>query len=165
MSSSVQSSITAANHTCCSQDNLLCIKTAAPNLFRSLQHNPLSAPSRELMRGEGKKGKVWTSTASNRDLNSFFQQNSTSKRWELTFFPFFIQVMRGLGSPTAWHTNDATPPEIPVWSSGDLMKLGMPTRERWGGSRHRWRQHENNLSHWNNSCKHQKMSLIWKGFF
>jgi len=50
----------------------------------------------------------------------------TSKRWELTFFPFFIQVMWGLGSPTAWHTNDATPPEIPVWSSGDLMKPGMP---------------------------------------
>ncbi|TNN77473.1 hypothetical protein EYF80_012287 [Liparis tanakae] len=36
------------------------------------------------------------------------------------------RVMRGLGSPTAWHTNDATPPEIPVWSSGDLMKPGMP---------------------------------------
>lgn len=54
----------------------------------------------------------------------------TSNRWELTFFPFFIQVMRGFGSPTAWHTNDATPPEIPVWSSGDLMKLGMPEGER-----------------------------------
>lgn len=38
----------------------------------------------------------------------------TSKRWELTFFPFFIQVMRGLGSPEAWHTNEATPPEMPV---------------------------------------------------
>lgn len=50
----------------------------------------------------------------------------TSKRWELTFLPFFIQVILGLGSPAAWHTNDATPPEMPVWSSGDLMKLGKP---------------------------------------
>lgn len=54
----------------------------------------------------------------------------TSKRCELTFLPFFIQVIRGLGSPTAWHTKDATPPEMPVWSSGVLMKLGMPARER-----------------------------------
>lgn len=38
--------------------------------------------------------------------------------------PFFIQVILGLGSPVAWHTNDATPPEMPVWSSGDLTKLG-----------------------------------------
>lgn len=50
----------------------------------------------------------------------------TSKRWELTFLPFFIQVILGLGSPAAWHTNDATPPEMPVWSSGDLTKLGKP---------------------------------------
>lgn len=70
----MQSSIATANHTCCSQDNSLCIKTAAGNLFRSLQHNPLSEPSRELMRGEGKKGKVWTSTASHRDLDSFFSR-------------------------------------------------------------------------------------------
>lgn len=50
----------------------------------------------------------------------------TSKRWELTFLPFFIQVILGFGSPVAWHTNDATPPETPVWSSGDLTKLGKP---------------------------------------
>ena len=50
----------------------------------------------------------------------------TSKRWELTFFPFFIQVILGLGSPVAWHTNDATPPEMPVWSSGVLTKVGVP---------------------------------------
>lgn len=43
--------------------------------------------------------------------------------------PFFIQVILGLGSPAAWHTNDATPPEMPVWSSGDLTKLGMPGGE------------------------------------
>lgn len=54
----------------------------------------------------------------------------TSNRWELTFFPFFIQVILGLGSPVAWHTNEATPPEIPVWSSGDLTKLGKPERHR-----------------------------------
>lgn len=54
------------------------------------------------------------------------RQLVTSKRWELTFFPFFIHVIRGLGSPAAWHTKDATPPEIPVWSSGDLMKFGKP---------------------------------------
>lgn len=52
----------------------------------------------------------------------------TSKRWELTFLPFFIQVILGFGSPVAWHTNDATPPETPVWSSGDLTKLGKPDR-------------------------------------
>lgn len=54
----------------------------------------------------------------------------TSKRWELTFLPFFIQVILGLGSPLAWHTNDATPPEMPVWSSGDLTKTGKPERVR-----------------------------------
>lgn len=54
----------------------------------------------------------------------------TSKRWELTFLPFFIQVILGLGSPVAWQTNDATPPEMPVWSSGDLTKLGKPKRDR-----------------------------------
>lgn len=53
----------------------------------------------------------------------------TSKRWELTFLPFFIQVILGLGSPVAWHTNDATPPEMPVWSSGDLTKLGKPEKD------------------------------------
>lgn len=42
------------------------------------------------------------------------QRSLTSKRWELTFFPFFIQVILGLGSPEAWHTNEATPPEMPV---------------------------------------------------
>lgn len=52
----------------------------------------------------------------------------TSKRWELTFLPFFIQVILGFGSPVAWHTNDATPPETPIWSSGDLTKLGKPDR-------------------------------------
>lgn len=50
----------------------------------------------------------------------------TSKRWELTFFPFFIHVIRGLGSPVAWHTKEATPPDSPVWSSGTLMKTGLP---------------------------------------
>lgn len=40
--------------------------------------------------------------------------------------PFFIQVILGFGSPVAWHTNDATPPETPVWSSGDLTKVGEP---------------------------------------
>lgn len=52
----------------------------------------------------------------------------TSKRCELTFLPFFIQVILGFGSPVAWHTNDATPPETPIWSSGDLTKLGKPDR-------------------------------------
>lgn len=42
--------------------------------------------------------------------------------------PFFIQVILGFGSPVAWHTNDATPPETPVWSSGDLTKVGEPDR-------------------------------------
>lgn len=54
----------------------------------------------------------------------------TSKRWELTFFPFFIHVMRGLGSPVAWHTKEATPPDSPVWSSGTLTNTGLPVRER-----------------------------------
>lgn len=53
----------------------------------------------------------------------------TSKRWELTFFPFFIHVMRGLGSPVAWHTKEATPPDNPVWSSGTFMKTGLPGRD------------------------------------
>lgn len=34
--------------------------------------------------------------------------------------------MRGVGSPSAWHTKEATPPDIPIWSSGALRKLGMP---------------------------------------
>lgn len=34
--------------------------------------------------------------------------------------------MRGLGSPVAWHTKEATPPDSPVWSSGTLMKTGLP---------------------------------------
>lgn len=42
-------------------------------------------------------------------------------------------MILGLGSPVARHTKDATPPEMPVWSSGDLMKLGMP--EERGGSK------------------------------
>lgn len=54
----------------------------------------------------------------------------TSKRWELTFFPFFIHVIRGLGSPVAWHTKEATPPDSPVWSSGTLTKTGLPRRDR-----------------------------------
>lgn len=61
------------------------------------------------------------------------RQLVTSKRCELTFFPFFIHVIRGLGSPAAWHTKDATPPEIPVWSSGDLIKFGKPREVRWKG--------------------------------
>lgn len=39
-------------------------------------------------------------------------------------------MILGLGSPVAWHTNEATPPEMPVWSSGDLTKLGKPERDR-----------------------------------
>lgn len=58
----------------------------------------------------------------------------TSKRWELTFLPFFIQVILGFGSPVAWHTNDATPPEMPVWSSGDLTKLGKPEEDEVKGT-------------------------------
>lgn len=54
----------------------------------------------------------------------------TSKRWELTFFPFFIHVIRGLGSPVAWHTKEATPPDSPIWSSGTLTKTGLPGRDR-----------------------------------
>lgn len=50
----------------------------------------------------------------------------TSNRWELTFFPFFIHVIRGLGSPVAWHTKEATPPEIPIWSSGAFINVGLP---------------------------------------
>ena len=53
--------------------------------------------------------------------------------------PFFIQVILGLGSPVAWHTNDATPPEIPVWSSGDLTKLGKPEEDGARGGRGKWR--------------------------
>ena len=34
--------------------------------------------------------------------------------------------MRGLGSPVAWHTKEATPPDNPVWSSGTLTKTGLP---------------------------------------
>lgn len=48
--------------------------------------------------------------------------------------PFFIQVILGLGSPVAWHTNEATPPEMPVWSSGDLTKLGKPEEDQAEGS-------------------------------
>lgn len=68
----------------------------------------------------------------------------TSKRWELTFLPFFIQVILGLGSPEAWHTNDATPPEMPVWSSGDLTKLGKPRRVRakWAEQDGKWGERE-----------------------
>lgn len=75
-----------------------------------------------------------------------YLQALTSKRWELTFFPFFIQVMRGLGSPSAWHTKDATPPDIPVWSSGDLMKLGMPKGGETGRQRVRESREERRSS-------------------
>lgn len=71
---------------------------------------------------------MWSEHRHKQNTSNYFKP--TSKRCELTFLPFFIQVIRGLGSPTAWHTKDATPPEIPVWSSGVLMKLGMPVRER-----------------------------------
>ncbi|TNN88376.1 hypothetical protein EYF80_001158 [Liparis tanakae] len=47
-------------------------------------------------------------------------------------------VIRGLGSPVAWHTNEATPPEMPVWSSGVLTKLGTP--EEGEGERERERE-------------------------
>lgn len=76
------------------------------------------------------------------------RQLVTSKRWELTFFPFFIHVIRGLGSPAAWHTKDATPPEIPVWSSGDLIKFGKPREGRWKEERrHKKRERERENSH------------------
>lgn len=48
----------------------------------------------------------------------------TSKRCEFTFLPFLFQVTRGLGSPVAWHTKEATPPDTPIWSLGSLMNLG-----------------------------------------
>lgn len=44
-------------------------------------------------------------------------------------------MILGLGSPVAWHTNDATPPEMPVWSSGDLTKLGKPDGGKGRGGR------------------------------
>lgn len=30
----------------------------------------------------------------------------------------------------AWHTNDATPPDTPIWSVGLLMNTGATERER-----------------------------------
>lgn len=50
-------------------------------------------------------------------------------RWELTFLPFLFQLTLGLGSPAAWHTNETTPPETPIWSTGTLVNRG-GTRER-----------------------------------
>lgn len=50
-------------------------------------------------------------------------------RWELTFLPFLFQLTLGLGSPAAWHTNETTPPETPIWSTGTLVNRG-ETRER-----------------------------------
>lgn len=52
------------------------------------------------------------------------QPQLTSKRWEFTFLPFLFQVTRGLGSPVAWHTKEATPPDTPIWSLGSLINLG-----------------------------------------
>ena len=43
--------------------------------------------------------------------------------------------MRGFGSPVAWHTKEATPPDNPVWSSGTLTKTGLPG-ERGTSSHH-----------------------------
>lgn len=48
----------------------------------------------------------------------------TSMRWELTFLPFLFQLTFGLGSPAAWHTNETTPPETPIWSTGTLVNRG-----------------------------------------
>lgn len=48
----------------------------------------------------------------------------TSMRWELTFLPFLLQLTFGLGSPVAWHTNETTPPETPIWSTGTLVNRG-----------------------------------------
>lgn len=45
-------------------------------------------------------------------------------RWELTFLPFLFQLTLGLGSPVAWHTNETTPPETPIWSTGTLVNRG-----------------------------------------
>lgn len=108
-------------------------KIAAHNLSCSLCLSPSSAHKSTKQRANEqwrweREGSAHSNT-SHRGL-WVWVLSCTSNRWELTFFPFFIQVMRGLGSPTAWHTNDATPPEIPVWSSGDLMKLGMPKGDR-----------------------------------
>lgn len=52
------------------------------------------------------------------------QPQLTSKRCEFTFLPFLFQVTRGLGSPVAWHTKEATPPDTPIWSLGSLINLG-----------------------------------------
>lgn len=53
----------------------------------------------------------------------------TSTRWLLIFLPIFNQVILGFGSPLAWHTNEATPPEMPVWFTGNVMKLGRPDED------------------------------------
>ena len=45
-------------------------------------------------------------------------------RWELTFLPFLFQLTMGFGSPDAWHTKDATPPDTPIWSPGIVVNLG-----------------------------------------
>lgn len=92
----------------------------------------------------------------------------TSKRWELTFLPFFIQVILGFGSPVAWHTNDATPPETPVWSSGDLTKVGEPDRVaakwaegdvgRFEGREGGWGEVKVMLAQW---YQHEKLSYLW----
>lgn len=80
--------------------------------------------------GERDQGKqLWDQTLPWADPEPYLTpptRGRTSKRWELTFFPFFIHVIRGLGSPAAWHTKEATPPDSPVWSSGTLTKTGLP---------------------------------------
>lgn len=48
----------------------------------------------------------------------------TSILCEFTFLPFLFQNTWGLGSPAAWHTNDTTPPDTPIWSVGILVNLG-----------------------------------------
>lgn len=62
----------------------------------------------------------------------------TSIRWELTFLPFLFQLTLGLGSPVAWQTNETTPPETPIWSTGTLVNRGgAEERGRQGADRER----------------------------
>lgn len=53
----------------------------------------------------------------------------TSILCEFTFLPFLFQNTWGLGSPAAWHTNDTTPPDTPIWSVGILVNLGATATE------------------------------------
>lgn len=54
----------------------------------------------------------------------------TSIRCEFTFFPFLLQLTFGLGSPVAWQTNETTPPDTPVWSTGTFVNTGFAERQK-----------------------------------